>query len=39
MEKTIYNIGKLRYFFTIVFGMNRQIIKETIEVKVENGDI
>jgi hypothetical protein len=39
MEKAIYNIGNLRYFFTIVFGMNRQITKETIEIKDENGEV
>lgn len=39
MEKSIYNIGKLRYFLTIVFGKNRQVVKETIEKKDNNGDV
>ena len=39
MDKSIYNIGKLRYFLTIVFGKNRQVVKETIEEKDKNGDV
>ena len=39
MDKNIYNIGKLRYLRTIVFGTNCQIKKETIETKDENGEM
>lgn len=38
MKKNIYNIGLLNYFFTTIFGKNRQIITEIIEWKDKHGE-